>query len=361
MRLGNREVTRIRELTDALGTWTEGAASPWRGVLDAFSELTEAEKAVCFGVEQTEAGLRLAFVHDVGFSVPFLSSFNRMASSEDENPSPTSLLVPSPSQRNRPMALASFQSLSSRADSMKAGSPFGTGPTKSIMALMERRLEDLNRLGVGRNAQARVLLADGARALGWFGALRPDPFTPREVAILRALVPALHRRLRLEQWIPPVGLDPLHALETVLEHMPAPSFILAPSGGIAHLNAAGRRLLERAGPDLTRALRATARSTADPRFTVTPIRSTGRASYRLVTVENEADPTARLERARTRWALTQRQVDVLELVVLGRSNAQIAARLGLSERTVEIHVSALLTRSGRSSRVELVAELWRRL
>ena len=48
--------------------------------------------------------------------------------------------------------------------------------------------------------------------------------------------------------------------------------------------------------------------------------------------------------------LTTRQVDVLRLVARGLTNAEIAARLHLSVRTVDHHVSAVLTRLGLTSR-----------
>ena len=48
--------------------------------------------------------------------------------------------------------------------------------------------------------------------------------------------------------------------------------------------------------------------------------------------------------------LTERQHDVLALVAEGLTNAEIAARLYLSERTVEHHVSAVLAKLGANSR-----------
>ncbi len=50
--------------------------------------------------------------------------------------------------------------------------------------------------------------------------------------------------------------------------------------------------------------------------------------------------------------LTRRETDVLFLIARGRSNKQIAGELGLGLRTVESHVSNLLTKLGLASRTE---------
>ncbi len=51
--------------------------------------------------------------------------------------------------------------------------------------------------------------------------------------------------------------------------------------------------------------------------------------------------------------VTSREVDVLDLVIQGLSNAQIAERLFLSRRTVETHVASLLAKLGASDRADL--------
>ena len=50
--------------------------------------------------------------------------------------------------------------------------------------------------------------------------------------------------------------------------------------------------------------------------------------------------------------LTPREWEVLELLRAGASNAQIAERLGITERTAKFHVSEILSKLGVTSREE---------
>lgn len=58
--------------------------------------------------------------------------------------------------------------------------------------------------------------------------------------------------------------------------------------------------------------------------------------------------------------LTPRQMEVLGLLAQGMVNKVIARRLGLSENTVRVHVSALLSLLGCNTRLEAVHEARRR-
>jgi DNA-binding NarL/FixJ family response regulator len=51
--------------------------------------------------------------------------------------------------------------------------------------------------------------------------------------------------------------------------------------------------------------------------------------------------------------LTARERQVMELILLARSNKEIAKRLGIEERTVKAHVSRLMRKSGADNRIKL--------
>jgi DNA-binding CsgD family transcriptional regulator len=66
-------------------------------------------------------------------------------------------------------------------------------------------------------------------------------------------------------------------------------------------------------------------------------------------------PWPRPQTANNPARLTRREAEVLVLMREGASNADIAARLFLSEKTVHHHVSAILRKLGAASRTQAVA------
>jgi DNA-binding CsgD family transcriptional regulator len=58
------------------------------------------------------------------------------------------------------------------------------------------------------------------------------------------------------------------------------------------------------------------------------------------------------------WGLSPAQLRVLDLVVQGQSNKEVASVLGIAEGTVEAHLSQIFRRSGASSRAELGYAYW---
>jgi DNA-binding NarL/FixJ family response regulator len=55
-------------------------------------------------------------------------------------------------------------------------------------------------------------------------------------------------------------------------------------------------------------------------------------------------------------SLTERELEVLQLLARGRQNKEIASELVISERTVKFHVSAILAKLGVGNRTEAVSK-----
>ncbi len=71
-----------------------------------------------------------------------------------------------------------------------------------------------------------------------------------------------------------------------------------------------------------------------------------------------SEAQTRLQERGQAWQVTLRQRDVLELLVRGLTNKEIANTLECSHRTIELHVHALLRKSGSERRTNLIAAFW---
>ena len=77
-------------------------------------------------------------------------------------------------------------------------------------------------------------------------------------------------------------------------------------------------------------------------------------AVRTVAAGGTVFSAARLESSRTaRRRPSDREIEVIRFVVDGATNAEVGARLGLSEKTVESHLRRLFDRYGVLSRTEL--------
>ena len=63
-----------------------------------------------------------------------------------------------------------------------------------------------------------------------------------------------------------------------------------------------------------------------------------------------------LQRFSASHALTLRERDVLKLVLEGKSNAEIAAELVITERTVKFHMTNLLKKTCCKTRLDVIAQ-----
>ncbi|HEX8738830.1 MAG TPA: response regulator transcription factor [Casimicrobiaceae bacterium] len=81
---------------------------------------------------------------------------------------------------------------------------------------------------------------------------------------------------------------------------------------------------------------------------------------RSVTSDYERPRTAIADLPVAVYGLTQRQADVLRLLIEGKPNKLICRDLALSEGTVKVHVSAILKALNVRTRAEVIVELSRR-
>jgi DNA-binding NarL/FixJ family response regulator len=77
-------------------------------------------------------------------------------------------------------------------------------------------------------------------------------------------------------------------------------------------------------------------------------------TLRLAVIDRAFPDAARARRVQPFDSLTRREEEVLQLICLGRRNADIAQTLHLTEHTIEFHVSRLLAKLGARNRVEAV-------
>ncbi len=250
-------------------------------------------------------------------------------------------LRPERAQRNRVLRLPEIQ----------AG-----GITPTTARLYE---EIFPRIGVGGMDQIRVLLCDGPRLLAWLGAFRPERFGVRERDVLRAVVPVLVERLRLEESLAHARLHEV-GLAAALDLLGAAAFLVDGRSRPVLASRAGRELLVADGRRVRDRIAAVAAG-KDPRATVLRVAARGVPTHRLVVFHSGAQGVddALLRRMARAWRLTPRQTQVLGCLVLGDANKVIAEKLGCAVGTVELHVSAILGKAKVESRAAVVAAFWR--
>lgn len=215
----------------------------------------------------------------------------------------------------------------------------------------------LARIGWKNKRQLRALVCEGDQLLAWVGGTA-ESFGTREPALLAALLPAFQRRIALAQRVAEGARRP--AMEAILEALGRAVFVVdTRTGRITDANAPARAMLatDRACVEEAIVL-ARATSTLPPGWSMLRARARARPHELVVTVAvpRECLPTS-VDRATARWQLTPRQKAVLTELAAGNANRNIAARLGISVRTVEIHVTALLEKAQVENRTELIAKL----
>jgi DNA-binding CsgD family transcriptional regulator len=210
--------------------------------------------------------------------------------------------------------------------------------------------------GLARRPQLRVLVCDGPMLLAWIGAFRDEPMSTRERRIFARLLAPLRRRLRVERMMGEAQPG-IPALVAALDAVAWPSFLVTPCGNIEHANLIGRRALELHPCEV----RAEVREQLACRQGGPPIQvdeAGAMARYIVVLRDEPSKDAARASAAARAWGLSARQAEVLAHLVRGDTNKDIAVKLGLSPRTVEIHASAILRKAGADTRTHLARLVW---
>ena len=207
--------------------------------------------------------------------------------------------------------------------------------------------------------QLRALLCQGPRLLAWFGAIQDRPFTREAVVQFQQLVDPLRARLQWHRHARSAAASGA-LVDAVLEAFVEPTVLLSAHGRIEHLNHAAEQYLARPEAhtklaELRAALRAGAKL-AD--VELTQLCAAGMPPLLLVRFTAlSAARNARLARAAERWRFSSREAAVLEQLLQGRSNKEVAAGLGCAEVTVERYLSSMYRKSGCGSRTTLVARV----
>jgi DNA-binding NarL/FixJ family response regulator len=150
--------------------------------------------------------------------------------------------------------------------------------------------------------------------------------------------------------------DLIVLLQHAIEAVPAQVFLMATTDKILLKNHAATTALAAKEDVLRQELkRASMRGSAGQVSVRRMALSGGIALAWVIRAEPRFDFRSCSMRAGRRWGLTARQRAVLEHLLEGQSNKQIATGLKCAENTVEVHVSAVLRKSGARTRSQVVS------
>jgi DNA-binding NarL/FixJ family response regulator len=342
-RLTREDLRSIAEMEHDLAVWSDGESPLAHGVT-LLRELTRSRSTCAYNLVERGTGFQVGFLH--GDGVPegktramldgVLRESKRRYGFFDPD-------RPEPSQRNRALT---FAQLAARGSVPQDSSAIGRAKT----------------VGVDMTEQLRILVCDGPALLSLVAVYRPEPWTLRERAILQRLVPALRRRLVLDRTLAAAPLA-FAALDAAMEAIASAAFLVTEGGDVVQSNAAGRAAIGARSGDVRRALleaiAASARGRESLTFQLTRVVTTGSPVHLLAVARAAATTRDLAVSAAARWGLSPRQANVLSWLVEGATNARIGAELGISERTVEVHVTAILARAQCLTRASLIVAVLR--
>ena len=342
-RLPEQILCRVREVEAELRTLVDGGPSAIEMVPHAMLALVCADKAVSCEFCQRGVGVGVHGGSEAGRHRNVLGTYDACLAGVPVPWGTYNATRPAPVQRNRTVNLATILRFA------------GVRTPEDIPIWRFYSL-----VGLDEADQLRVLVCDGPALLALVTVFRKDRFTDLERRTMQRIVPALHWRLRTERTLATASCTRM-LLDAAFAAIPGPAFVTDAPGHVLETNASGKLWLETEGRAGRALVGDATRRGSHPRFDVTPVVASGAPRRSLLVLRGGGDASARIRTAQaaTRWSLTQRQREVLELVVEGLPTRTVAAVLAVSERCVEAHLTAIFERAQVDSRAELAVAVWR--
>lgn len=263
---------------------------------------------------------------------------------------------PEPSQRNRALDVGTWREMAeNRIPSLLARSQLSAAERDRRVDSVRSARSWFAQWGTTDAHQLRALVCEGPSLLAWVGVMHLEPLGPHARRRLQAVIPSLERRLSIEARL---RLPSVLLASAILEELGSPAYVLDAKDRVVAINTAGRARRERQGRGHTAALADARRGNGDDRYLVSELASRGVPGHALMIEKGEARQIGSLSIVAERFGLTPREAEVASWLVRGATNRAIAVSLRCAERTVETHVSRILTKSECTSRSAFTAMCW---
>jgi DNA-binding CsgD family transcriptional regulator len=138
----------------------------------------------------------------------------------------------------------------------------------------------------------------------------------------------------------------------LLEKIAEPTFVVRADGEVRYANASGHARRSHNPSNLERDLRDAIAGHAASGYVCTHLALNG---WYLISAALARESDRAIAFARKRFRLTSRQLEVLDLVLGGATNRTVSELLGISLRTVEVHLTTIYERTGVENRASLVS------